>query len=257
MHYLAYWSLTEPPFGEHSSKRFFAGGAQREAIARLHCLIAGGISSGVLLSPSGCGATSLFRHVAASHGFGDCAVEMLLTNGDQPTRERVAVDLSGAARLRPCGGSRAEQLDWAIAATSRQGIRTVWMIDGCNKQAAEFARSLLDRRHRLSVVMGTEPEDAGRLAITLGHCPLKIELPPWELSDTTAFVKHALITAGTQRQIYSDAAVVRLHEIGQGRVGIISSVAELAMIVGAAKHVDQISPELVEAVQEELVRAAA
>lgn len=256
MDYLRYWSFVAPPFGRHAARRFFAAAPQREAIARLHTLVTGGLSSGVLLSPGGCGMTSLLRHVAASHGFGDCAVEMLMTRGDQADREQVWLDLADTLRLGSRSRALSQQIEATIDAGSRQSVRTVWLIDRAGHAATSVARELLDRDRMFSVVMGAEPEAGHCLAISLGHCPLRIELPAWPLVDTIEYIRDSIRTAGMERTIFTDTAIVRMHEIGEGRVGMIASIAELALVIAASHQVWRIGPEIVEAVQEELVRAA-
>ncbi len=256
MDYLKYWSLFSPPFGRHAAQRFFAASSQREAMARLHTLVAGGLSSGVLLSPRGCGMTTLLSHVAGSSGLGNCAVEMLMTRGDQADREQVWSDLADALRLGYRSADLPEQIASVIEAGSRQSVRTVWLIDRAGQSAAAVARELLDRDRQFSIVMGIEPQSGHQLAISLGICPLRIELPPWSLHDTIDFVRSAMHTAGGTPDVFTDAAVVRLHEIGEGRVGVIASVAELVLVVAATHQATTIGPDIVEAVQEELVRAA-
>jgi len=257
MDYLRYWSLYEKPFGRTGGTRFFQGFPQREAIARLHYLVAGGISCGILLSPGGCGVTTLLGYVATSNGLGDCAVDMLRTRGDQPDQGAVYADLADALGIVSRHPTElAHQIPAVIDATSRQSVRTVWLIDGCGVAAAEVARRLIDRQFRFSAVMAADSRSAQGLAITLGCCPLRIELPPLSLDDTSRFVHHALRSSGASQEIFTDAAMVRLHEIGQGRIGILTSVAELALIVGAAHEVPRIEPGLIETVQDELVRAA-
>lgn len=256
MDFLKYWTLRDNPFGRKSGRRFYAGAPQREAIARLTCLVSSGMTSGILLSPSGCGSTTLMRHVARSSGFGDCAVEMLWTGGQQDSVAGVYAELSAAMRLEHSSAIASEQVASAMDVTTRQSVRTVWLIDGCNSITATVARSLLDANRSLSVVMGTTPEAANQLLISLGHCPLRIELSELDLDETAAYVRHALYMAGCSEPVFSDSAIVRLYEIGEGRLGIISSLAEFALMVGASNQVQQINPSLIEAVQEELVRAA-
>lgn len=200
--------------------------------------------------------TTLLRHVSRTSGFGDCAVEMLLTDGGQNDAGAVCTELGRALGIT-CRGSRmADAVDAAIGASSRQSVRTIWLIDGCGSVAAETARRLIDRHSMFSVVMGTRPEAAHRLSVTLGYCPLRIELSSLGLDDAQEFIRHGLYLAGGSRELFSDTAIVRLHEISEGRIGIMSSIAELALMVGAAGDCGRITAEMVDAVQEQLVRAA-
>ncbi len=256
MDYLRYWSLLEKPFARDAAKRFFLGPPQREALARLHYTVAGGMSCAVLTSSAGCGMTSLLRHVSRSSGFGDCAVEMMLTQGDADSPMEVFQSLAKSLRISWSPESVETDVRSAISATTRQEVRTVWLIDGARETAAKIARSLIDSDDLFTVIIGTAPESAMRMALSLGTCPLRIELPTLGLEDTGRFLMHSLYTAGCSKPVFADAAIVRLHEISGGRVKQVSQMAELALLVGAANRVNQIHSELLEAVHEELVQAA-
>ncbi len=256
MDYLRYWSLLEKPFVRDAAKRFYYGPPQREAIARLHYTVAGGMSSAVLTSPAGCGMTSLLRHVARSSGFGDCAVEMMLTRGDAQTPLEIFQSLARSLRIRTSPSTVESDVRSAITSTSRQDVRTVWLVDGAQDAAAQVARSLIDNDEKFTVVLATSPELAMRMAVQLGACPLRIEIPPLNLEDTGRFLMHCLYSAGCSKEIFADPAIVRLHEISGGKLKQLSHLAELALLVGAANGVTRINSELLEAVQEELIQAA-
>ncbi len=256
MDYLRYWSLLEKPFGRDAAKRFFYGPPQREAIARLHYTVAGGMSCAILASPAGCGMTSLLRHIARSSGLGDCAVEMILTRGDAESPAEVFQSLASSLRIASPTINVEADVRAAISATSRQNVRTVWLIDGAREAVARVARSLVDGDDLVTVVAGTVPELATRIAINLGACPLRIDLPPLGLEDTGRFLLHCLYTAGSSKETFADPAIVRLHEISGGEMKKLSHLAELALMVGAAKGVKRIQSELLEAIHDELISAA-
>ncbi len=209
--------------------------------------------AGILLSPSGCGMTRLLRHVAGSSGFGDCAIEPLITRGDRDAPRRVYHDLADALRLGIRIGDPRDCVHAAIDAGTRQSVRTVWLVDRAGAAAATVARELLDRGQAFSVVLGTDPVAAPRLAVRLGHCPLRIELTPWSLGDSIDFVHAALRRAGARGTIFTDTAIVRLHEIGEGRVAAIAGMAEWALIIAASHRLPRIGPDVVESVEDELV----
>lgn len=236
-----------------AERHFFSAGPQREAITRLHTLIAGGMPGGILLSPAGCGMSTLLRHVAGSSGFGDCAVEPLITRGDRDDPCRVYHDLADAMRLGLRTGDPREHVFAVIDAGTRQSVRTLWLIDRAGTAAATVARELLDRGQALSVVLGADPAAAPALAARLGYCPLRIELTPWSLGDSIDFVHEALRRAGSRQTIFTDTAIVRLHEIGEGRVAAIAGVAAWALIIAASHRLPRIGPDVVESVEEELV----
>ena len=246
-------STWRSPVVAPTEPHFFAAGPQREAIARLDTLIAGGMPAGILLSPSGCGMTTLLRHVAGSSGFGACAIEPMITRGDQGDPRRVYRDLADALRLGVRNGDARDSVHAVVDAGTRQSVRTVWLVDRAGTAAATVARELLDLGQAFSVVLGTDPAAAPRLAVRLGHCPLRIELTPWSLGDSIDFVHAALRRAGARGTIFTDTAIVRLHEIGEGRVAVIAGMAEWALIIAASHRLPRIGPDVVESVEEELI----
>ena len=258
MSYLKYWSLNKLPFGRpESSDDFFSGRPQREAIARLDYLIRGGHNAGILIASPGVGQTTLVRRIAESSGFGDCAVDIVRTTAKNRTRDELLHQMAirlGSTRLI---SDAYRQVCDRITASGRQRVRTVWLIDGCTPLAAEVAGSLASECPWLTAVVGCVPEQALRIASSMGGCSLRIDLDAFELTDTISFIRHQVRAAGGTSKIFSDAAVVRLHELGEGRVGTIARLAELTLPVGAAQNATQINADVVEAIQYEVVSAAA
>lgn len=258
MSHYAYWSLQKLPFGRPElADEFFAGRPQREALARLNYLICGGRSSGLLIAPSGAGRTTLLNRVAVSAGFGDCAVDMVRTGARNRSTEELLVHLAmrlGASRLR---GDVYRQVSERVAASARQSVRTVWLLDDATPLAAETAGALSAESPWFTAVIGCSPHDALQLAAALGGCPLRIDLEAFDLSDTAAYVRHSVAQAGGREELFKDAAIVRLHELSEGRVATIARLGDLALLAGAGQNAQQVTPELVEAVQYEVMPAAA
>ncbi|WP_164104051.1 hypothetical protein [Candidatus Laterigemmans baculatus] len=272
MSHYAYWSLHRMPFGRPElADDFFAGRPQREALARLDYLISGGRSSGLLIAPAGAGRTMLLHRIAVSAGFGDTAVDMVRTGARNRSAEELLVHLAqrlgvthlgvthfGSGRL---GSGRLgdvyRQVSERIAASARQSVRTVWLLDDATTLAAETAGALAAETPWFTAVIGCSPHDALSLAAAVGGCPLRIDLDPFDLADTAGYIRHALAQAGAREEVFKDAAIVRLHELAEGRVGTIARLADLALLAGAGEQAKQISAELVEAVQYEVMPAAA
>lgn len=258
MSHYAYWSLQKLPFGRPElADDFFAGRPQREALARLHYLICGGRSSGLLIAPAGAGRTTLLGRVAVSAGFGDCAVDMVRTGARHRSRDELLVQLAVRLGTNPLRGDLFRQVSERIEASARQSVRTVWLLDDATPLAADLAGALADECSWFTAVIGCSPQDALELAAALGGCPLRIDLDAFDLSDTAAFVRHSLAQAGGREDIFRDTAMVRLHELAEGCVATISRLAELALLAGAAQQAREITAELVEAVQFEVIQQAA
>ncbi|XZE53322.1 AAA family ATPase [Planctomycetaceae bacterium SH139] len=258
MSYQKYWSLSKLPFGRpETADDFFSGRPQREAIARLDYLIRSGHSNGMVIAQSGVGRTSLLRRVASSAGFGDCAVEMVYTSAKDRDRNELLRQLAvklGTQRLQTVGY---RQVLERMSASGRSRVRTVWLIDDCTPAAATIASALTAECPWLTTILVCTSETALPIAANLGGCSLRVDIDPFELSDTVQFVRHQITAAGGSPAIYTDAAMVRLHELGQGLVAAIARLAELSLPVGAAQNATHIHVDVVEAVQHEIVYAAA
>lgn len=258
MSYLKYWSLQKTPFSRpETADDFFPGRPQREAIARLDYLIRGGHTSGLMISQGRCGQTSLLRRVAESAGFGDCATDIVRTGAKGRSRDELLQHLAVRLGVTRWLSDRHRQVVERVVASGRQRVRTVWLIDDASLGAAEVASSLGAESPWFTAVLACSAETALKVAYSLGGCSLRIDLDPFALTDTAAFVRHQVAAAGGANELYTDGAIVRLHELGEGRVATIAKLAELSLPVAAAAKAAQVGVEHVEAVEQEIVTTAA
>lgn len=257
MPFFEYWSLKRSPFARfHSADMFFSGCSQREALARLHYMVESGQSCALLISSWGCGATTLLRHVAGSSGFGDMAVDVVMTSqhGKKPddALRSLAVQLGASDQSAMLWRNVLER----TIASARQHVRTLWLVDDATPESAQWAARLTSENRWVTAILTTPREQLPAIAASVGACPLRIDLEPLTLQDTLNFIDHAITAVGGHGEIFSDSAIVRLHELAEGRIAVIARLAELAMQTAAGHRSQRISSDLVEAVQSEFVRAA-
>ncbi len=258
MDYLGYWGLKRRPFDQDDAEFFYTAGAQREAIAGLGYFLAGTWNSAFLVAPAKSGTTWLLRRLTGMSGFGDCAAEVFLTSGSDPNLS-VAAQLAIAIGLRSETANLPDELDAisaAIAATSNRGIRTVWLIDDCHATAANLAKNLVMADGDLSVVMVAKPENMNSLASAFGRCCMQLEIEPLELSDSFEFVAEGLRHAGSDRPLFVDTSIVRMHEIAEGRIASLAMVAESSLRLAARYRKEEITPAIVEAIADQRQQAA-
>jgi type II secretory pathway predicted ATPase ExeA len=258
MSYPKYWSLRKLPFGRpQAADDFYPGRPQREALARLDYVIQGGHEAALLIAPAGTGQTSLLQRAAASAGFGDVAVEAAYCLAQGRDRRELLRHLAERLGCQRLGGDGYRAVLDRIVASGRSRVRTVWLVDECNHAAAELASALSAESPWFTAVLGCRPTNALAMVAELGGCPLRIDLPPFELGDTCGYIKHQLVASGGRESIFTDGAMVRLHELSEGYVATLAKLAELTLPVGAAQKASQINVDMVEAVQHEVVYAAA
>ncbi|TWU50533.1 hypothetical protein Poly51_38240 [Rubripirellula tenax] len=265
MDYLTYWGLARRPFARDVHPFFFSGNSQREAIAGLGYFVAGSWNSALLVAPPRSGTTFLLEQLTQARGFGDCAAEVVLTSGThcRSDKNRVTRELAKAVGAEIVDGSDpVHAINRAIDATSRAGIRTVWLVDKCDAATATLARDLVMADGDLSVVMATEPGFVGNLSSAFGRCCMQIEVEPIDVAETFDYIASALEHAGltakpSQPGTFTDTSVVRMHEIAEGRMAALAHVAELALQHAAAIRSHRITTGIVESAITEMQSSAA
>ena len=106
---------------------------------------------------------------------------------------------------------------------------------------------------RLTIILAGRPEGMKSLdAHLLDLAELRIDIEPWEPSDTEGFVKTSLAQAGQTGPLFAEPAVARLHDLGHGNPRRVSQLADLSLLVGASHHLAQIDADVVEMVCQEL-----
>ena len=85
-------------------------------------------------------------------------------------------------------------------------------------------------------------------------CQWRIELERWESSDTADYVASMLAKSGCEQSPFAPPALTRLHELADGLPRRVSQLADLALLEGANKRLDQIDERTVEMAHRELVK---
>lgn len=266
--YHRHWNLRETPFRQPAARRFFHSPAHEEALARLHFL------------------ADETRHVGLLSGLPGTGKSLLLELfQSQLQRSGRDAALVGLTALQPC------ELLWRLAAgfglnpEPAAGVLRLWRMledhfegNRCQRRSAVV---LLDDAHlglpetlahvlrlvqfqhttaaALTVVLAADVEEYSNLGSRLlDLVELRIDVEPWERDVTAAYVTEALERAGAGgRAIFSEAAVLRLHEVSGGIPRRISQLADLALLAGAGQELTQIDAATIDLVHTELhVRSA-
>lgn len=258
MKYLGYWALFDKPFARCEGDYFFSAAPQREAIAGLSYVTASQFGAAFLVAPRRCGTSWLMRHVCQMHGLGDCATEVVLTQGRQHDCGEVAEALSQAMGIRAelGQGYSLELIDKAIEACHRDGVKVVWLIDGVASCTIISARSLLSSHPNLSVIMCATPAEHDRYATLLREAVVQVDLDPLSLDETADYLRGGLADVGCQRTLFQDGATVRLHELTGGAIADLSNAAEVCLAIAARYQMDAVTTAIVEAALETHAQAA-
>jgi type II secretory pathway predicted ATPase ExeA len=261
--YQSHWGLEEPPFRTRLDPRgFYQSPTHEEALARLHFLVDRRRRLGLLLGPLGSGKSLLLEVFAEEmRRLGQPAAKLNLLGLDEI--EMLGL-LAGQFHLSPGRGFGVGSL-WRLL-TDRiveyryQRLDAVVLLDDADEashqvltQVARLAR--LDRPPdaRLTIVLAGRPEKIGRLGeCLLELAELRIDVEPWEPADTARYLEAAVARAGRDDPLFAEPAIERLHELSQGIPRRISQLADLALLAGADRKLQQVDADTVESVYHEL-----
>ena len=96
----------------------------------------------------------------------------------------------------------------------------------------------------------------GRLPSLEERLSVKTLLRAFSAEETAGYVRHRLRAAGATGDVFSPDALQTLHELGRGLPRQINRLADLALLVGYADRLSEITADQVEAVSEELIAIA-
>jgi type II secretory pathway predicted ATPase ExeA len=147
-----------------------------------------------------------------------------------------------------------------IAENRYQQLDTVVLLDDADRATPEVLDHLVrliqsDRGlpTSLVLVLASPAENITRIGFRLlDLAELRIDLEPWEESDTGGYLISALAQAGRKTLLFSDAALLRLHELSGGIPRRVNQLAALALVAGAGRQLSKIDVDTIDSVYHEL-----
>ena len=261
--YQSYWGLGQAPFRGNLDPRFFhQGPTQEEALARLQFLVEEHRTLGLLLGEAGTGKSLILEIFARSLGRVSGQSAKLSVAGLDP--HGFLWQVAGQLGIESASTATTFALSRAvtdhIAANRYQQRATILLLDDAdtarpevNDQMAWLSQLDTSRDARLTIALTAQPERLYRLDPRLLElADLRIDLEGWDADDTAAFVKQALAKAGRTTPIFSEAALVRLHELTGGIPRRVKQMADLALLAGAGGNLPQVEPATIDSVYREL-----
>jgi len=145
-----------------------------------------------------------------------------------------------------------------------QKLQTVVLLDDADcaddrvlAQVARLARHNPSSQARLTLVLACRREKMSSLGDRLlDLAELRINLEPWDPSDTANYLNTSLAQSGSHSPIFSESAIDRLHELTHGIPRRAAQLADLSLLAGAGANLPQIDAEVVESAYHELAAVA-
>jgi len=230
--YQRYWSLHSSPFLQQDWNHFYSGTLQREATARIGAFIGGKRRFGVLQAEPGCGVTRLFQHLSLRVGFGDCAVQMVMTSGKATCNESLDREFASSWLGREARVARRGRGVESFFAENDAAVRIVWLIDRCSPFVACRAFELAKAHTHLRVIAATDSRSRRSSSWPRDEGQRLMKLDKMSFDDAVDYASKAVRTSGSVRPIFTTPALRHLHELSGGRIRDFSVLAEQALRIG-------------------------
>jgi type II secretory pathway predicted ATPase ExeA len=257
--YRSYWKLRCDPFaGPLVPQRLLASATHDEALARLAFLVDEGRRLGLLMGSPGSGKSSILRTVDEDlRRSGRCVVRFSLAGADE---QEFLWQLATGLGLSPDHSTPTFQL-WRqvtdrLSELRYQQVQTVLCLDDADQaypEALATVARIAAAQQRLAIIVAVETSGVSRLGPRLLEmADLKVEVEPWDETETSDYVRQALLDAGGNPDAFGETALARIFELTQGIPRRVNQLADLAMLAGAGQNAQHIDAELVDAAYDEL-----
>lgn len=261
--YETYWRLRYRPFrAEDGIMGYVPNAAHDEAVARLNYLVEANHRLGLLLGAMGTG-KSLVLDIAAHEWrrIGACVARTNLRAKDpRETLLSIARGWGADVDLYAPPFELWHAIANRLAENRWQQVPTLALFDDADRATDDVLDQVIRLAHceptadsRLTVVLAAQSDRVSELGSQLlGLVELRIDLPAWDLTDTQSYLTHCLARAGRTQTAFADDAIVRIHELSEGTVRRIASLADLSLLAAAAQQLPLVDVHTVETVYDEL-----
>jgi general secretion pathway protein A len=276
--YLDYWQLAAKPFEPTTDRaRFFSCESHEGALSKLRYAVENRRGAALLAGPAGVGKTMLARFL--QHELPDTYRPLVhLVFPQMSSRdllvylaEQLGAPLAGTTEWSPPRHTVEEsvrRLESFLRQNAHEGRHAVAVIDEAHLLedcgALETLRLLLnfeiDGRPMVTLLLVGQMNlvsAVGRLPSLEERISVKTLVRSFTADETIRYIQHRLQTAGATRDIFTPDALEAIHYLTHGTPRQINRLGDLALVVGYADRLPQLSAQQIEAVSEELVAIAA
>jgi general secretion pathway protein A len=271
--YLDHWQLKTKPFEPCADRSaFYPCEAHEAALLKLRYAVENRRGAALLAGPTGVGKTTLVQLFRAA--LAETYKPQVHLVFPQMSSRDLLVYLAEQLGAPPADPPRhtieesVRRLEFLLQQNAGRGRHAVVVID--ESHLLEDCGALETLRLLLNFEVASQPaltlvlvgqmslvSAVGRLPSLEERLAVKVLVRAFTPEETSGYIQHRLRGAGARREIFTPDAVEAIHYLGHGTPRQINRLGDLALLVGFADKLPQISAEQIEAVSEELVTIAA
>jgi general secretion pathway protein A len=256
--YQAHWGLQRSLFTPAAAREALtASPVHGEALARLDFLSESRCPFGLLLGPAGSGKSTVLAEFAerAERSGAVVAITTAAVADEQTLLFPLASGL--LAGVEGSGVPLWRRLVDRLEELKLENLSALVLLDDLDRASLKI-QTLVERLLALSdapltVVATARAESSGRISPRiLEQAALRIDLNPWNESETSDYLAASLTRAGRVQPAFDASAARRLFELSGGAPRKVNQLAQLALVAGAGQKLVQVDEATIDAVQEEL-----
>lgn len=264
--YTQYWQLTEKPFENTADPRFlYYSGQHQEAFSRLTYAINEQKGAAFLTGVFGCGKTVIAQAVLASLSRGKFETAFVVNpqlSHVELLRE-IVYDLGLKDNLPTLKTDILHRLSEMLRNNMDNGKNTVVFIDEAHliddTLIFEELRLLLNLQYKnkflLTLILLGQPElkdKINNIKQFQQRISIKHHLGGLNHKETEEYIKYRVKTAGTEKQLFEDAAIKLIFEQSGGIPRRINQICDMSLLVGLSKKQEAIDKKTIQEVIEDL-----
>lgn len=270
--YESFWNLSEKPFSHQSEvTHFYRGKSHNAAMLRLKYGLENFAGPGLIMGLSGTGKSSLIRVFAGENPamrpfvhivFPALECDELLRLIAAELSESPVTDISGTDNVL-------RQIQKSLRSYAEREQHPLLCIDDAHLLPEDSLQYVVqpllnmaesDATIRLSILLAGLPVLSSRLR-KVGELSERVAvtttLSGFTAKETAEYVSGCLKQASGRDDIFSPAALRRLFEVTAGNPRRINRLCDMALLVGYAEQLTQITEAEIDAVSAEMLPAAA
>ena len=268
MKHLEYYGLSEEPFSVMPLTQFFYHSDQHDrALEKLHHAVAGVKGLTVVIGEIGLGKTMLARRLLESLSEEEYEVSLLVVLHEDVDTLWLLRRIAAQVGVTDASDSKVEiitKLSQRLYALAEEGKKVVILIDEAHmlrtRALMEEIRGLLNLetmdQKLISLILFGLPELELCLktdAALAQRVAVRVNLKPLPAGAVSEYVQYRLDQAGAVDPIFSEEALVKIHEYSNGIPRLINVICDNSLFEGFVRHSPLPLPgEVVDSVAEDL-----
>lgn len=266
--YLQYWNLDRPPFEcDFHPAFFFRSRSHQAALLKLRYLIDGNKGAGLLVGDTGAGKSFLTSYLATEL---DSKYDPFVTLHYpllNPTEliACLATELGGNTGDHHESEPRVDRLmltlKSALSHHTGDGRHPVIVLDDAHliEDAGVFQalQLILNLRYEtpFNIILTGQPSlltQVAQVPALEQRVGVRSLLRPLSREETAAYIRHQLLSAGLNSDVFTTEALSEIHELSGGMPRQINRLADLALLVGYVDNLSTLNPQVIGSVAEEI-----